>query len=337
MHMLVALTARDIFRKLLHVAFVLIPLLLVTILSTNGYARQPITLVIWMEDKGGGHSNVKVHQALSRKKYDKALKIWNEMGLEEIKSVFIEYGHAKELLEEIEKVLSHDDLIANLIIVTHGVTDRQRNVTMLESLGDFGGEGSTSLLHSLFEYLGPYFGENLHISLQACSTACGSKDQFEARVDGLRKELLKFEVRRFSLWGGRQAIAYDDNFEHFSTERAKRAHKDWIVNLMKTSLKFGMAGGAVGSYFLTSGWSSGSYQAISSALTLGAIYSGVGFATLFGTVYPLVKIFGSSSYTRGYLIFMDGAHTEVLNVNVGTFESLQGQQSRCRMALSAPN
>lgn len=287
------------------------------------FAEDGVSLLVWVEDSGK-----ELPKALTREKFNAALKIWGEMGVGPIRAVFIENGQSDKLEQRVEEAILPSDRIVNLIISTHGSTKLRKNRVSLQDLGDFDASGSSGHLHNLIQLLGPHLGSDLNISFQACSTACGTTGQIESRVDGIRRELAPFGVKRLSVWGAKVPLAFDDQYQAVSNERSKGQIKQLLGRMAGGSVVAGVGIGALAFAMISNfGFD---YQSLQSALMIGGADTAFTFAGLYALVYNFV----GSTDTKGHLVISEGGQTQTLEVESGTINAVHSTRARCEALLS---
>lgn len=288
-----------------------------------GHAEDGVSLLIWLEDSGKG-----MPKALTREKFNAALKMWDEMGVGPIREVFIEHGQGDKIPQRVQEAILPTDRITNLIISTHGATKQRKNKVYLEDLGEFDSQGSSGRLHDLLLQLAPHFGSELNISLQACSTACGNKEQIKSRASGLQKELSAFGVRRLSIWGARTPLAFDDKYDAVTNEQSIGQIKQLLRGLKRNSILTGIGIGSVAFTMISNfGFD---YESFKTAAMIGAVDAAI---TFFG-VYALLYRNLARTDTKGYLSVSEGGQTQILEVESGTINAVHSTRDRCKTLLA---
>jgi hypothetical protein len=285
-------------------------------MATSAMAQaEPVSLLIWMEDSKV--LPILPTQSLPRRQFEAALKTFQRLNIASLKSVFIGKGSAEKIEAQIDEALSPDDTVVNLILATHGATNTEENKTELTDLGGFGEKGSFGRLHELLEYLTPHFSSKLHISLDACSTACGTKSQCESRVRGLASELSALGVEQVSVWGATQNMAFGNDHEHLDSTGAR---KQMLPTGMLGSAAVAMVIGAVAFH---------DYSSLGFAAAAAGLWGSVGA----GVVYGFIRLYSKTIGPMGLLTISRGGHTETISVNAGTFDSLQPTEHICDLLL----
>ncbi len=296
----------------------------VILFSVCCHAKNLTSLLIWMEDDGRF-----VPKALAREKYDAALTTWAEMGIGPIRGVFVESGQAALLEQKLSAVLLPEDQVTNIIISTHGSTSIKMNKVILQGLGGFGPNGSFGGLRGILERLKHQLHSELNISLQSCSTACGTKIQIESRVNGLKNELSTYGVKRLSVWGANTSLAFDNSYQIISNEKAKMLFKTVIGKIVGGSIFSGVLIGAA-AFTIFSNFNF-DHESLKSAIIMGVADASLSFAALYAMIYQISR----SVDTKGYLVISENDQTQTIGVDAGTKESVFSTRHSCNLNLES--
>lgn len=311
------------------IALVFLPILGAVLLSPYAFAvgtkaENNVSLVVWMEDKP---SPLPPRHTISKQRLEMALRVWSEMGIGPIRALFIEHGKAESLGQHLAETIQPSDLISNIILADHGTTNRRENRSVLTELGEFGEDGVTGHLRSLFEQIGPQLSSEVHISLDSCSTACGSKRSVEARVRGLHKELSKYGVKRLSVWGARQLLLHIDNYQPYSPRHYRATSDPFLRSLAKSTTTVGILTGTLA----TALYSGLSFSGINQEVLELALTWGGG--TTVGAFVFLHQVFSQIIDVKGYLVVSEDGQTQTLEVEAGTMDALYSTRKSCEQLL----
>ena len=162
---------------------------------------QDVNLLLLFEE------NQEKETTMGEEHFERLIRIFRLKSPMPLIPVYIPFGYDAHFskdwfLEQIKEAgFRSEHKIKTLIIATHGETTIMGKRTILHEVGGFGPSGAFGNLKPIIEVLKGRLAEQLHISLQACSTLCGTREQAEARARGLLSEFSGGTAKEISLWG----------------------------------------------------------------------------------------------------------------------------------------
>lgn len=171
--------------------------------------KRDVVLLLWFED----------FEAFSAKRFKEAVQARQKELSVPLRAVMIPmYFDQETAFEKIDESLQPGDRITGLFIATHGLYSYLLNQTFLKSFGGFSRFGVHGLLKKIIKRYAGWWGENLTIFLDSCSTFAGFERSLMVRTKKLARAFEKVGVRKLWVWGAHHTLRIDGPGKYNNTD-----------------------------------------------------------------------------------------------------------------------